>query len=143
MNTEKISINVNLTELGQVDYLVEKGLFTSRSDFIRLAIHKQLEAHTAEVNRYLHEGEEGQVEDKKTNSIVNLGVYHFGPREVRNLIENGKKADLKVIGAFHVSKDVTPEDIRLTLSNIKVHGKIFATEDQKQAINQVKGGSSN
>ena len=137
MNTEKISINVNLTEVGQVDYLVEKGLYTSRSDFIRMAIHKQLETHAVEVNKYLHDDTE-QGENKKTNVIVNLGVYHFSAKEVRKIAESGKKANLKIIGAFHVSRDVSPEDIRQTLAGIKVHGKIFATEEQKQVINQIK-----
>ncbi|MFN2218230.1 MAG: hypothetical protein ACK2UA_06470, partial [Anaerolineae bacterium] len=36
-DTEKITINLSVVDLGQVDLLVEQGLYSSRSDLIRTA----------------------------------------------------------------------------------------------------------
>ncbi|MFN2166018.1 MAG: CopG family transcriptional regulator, partial [Anaerolineae bacterium] len=45
-DTEKITINLSVVDLGQVDLLVEQGLYSSRSDLIRTAIRNQLSAHS-------------------------------------------------------------------------------------------------
>ena len=42
--SEKTTINVGLVDLGQIDLLVEEGFFANRTDFIRTAIRRQLEA---------------------------------------------------------------------------------------------------
>jgi Arc/MetJ-type ribon-helix-helix transcriptional regulator len=43
-NTEKITINLGLVDLGQIDLLVQEGFYTNRTDFIRTAIRTQLAA---------------------------------------------------------------------------------------------------
>ena len=40
--TEKITINLGLVDLGQIDLLVQEGFYTNRTDFIRTAIRSQL-----------------------------------------------------------------------------------------------------
>ena len=40
---EKMTINVGLVDLGQIDLLVDEGLYANRTDFIRTAIRRQLE----------------------------------------------------------------------------------------------------
>jgi len=40
--TEKITINLGLVDLGQIDLLVQEGFYTNRTDFIRTAIRTQL-----------------------------------------------------------------------------------------------------
>src|SRR4029453_1677298 len=41
--TEKITINLGLVDLGQIDLLVDEGFYANRTDFIRTAIRRQLE----------------------------------------------------------------------------------------------------
>src|SRR6266487_1416669 len=36
--TEKITINLGLVDLGQIDLLVQEGFYTNRTDFIRTSI---------------------------------------------------------------------------------------------------------
>ena len=43
--TEKITINLGLVDLGQIDLLVQEGFYQNRTDFIRTAIRNQLGAH--------------------------------------------------------------------------------------------------
>jgi len=40
--TEKITINLGLVDLGQIDLLVQEGFYTNRTDFIRTAIRNQI-----------------------------------------------------------------------------------------------------
>lgn len=43
MDSEKITINLGVIEIGSIDLLVEQGYYSNRSDFIRTAIRNQLE----------------------------------------------------------------------------------------------------
>jgi len=47
--SEKITINVGLVDLGQIDLLVEEGFYANRTDFIRTAIRRQLESRATAV----------------------------------------------------------------------------------------------
>ena len=49
--TEKITINLSVVDLGQVDLLVEQGFYSSRSDLIRTAIRSQLNVHADTVRQ--------------------------------------------------------------------------------------------
>ena len=42
--TEKITINLGLIDLGHVDLLVQEGFYSNRTDLIRTAIRNQLTA---------------------------------------------------------------------------------------------------
>ena len=42
--SEKITINVGLVDLGQIDLLVDEGFYANRTDFIRTAIRRQIES---------------------------------------------------------------------------------------------------
>ena len=48
--SEKITINVGLVDLGQIDLLVNEGFYANRTDFIRTAIRRQLESRAEPVN---------------------------------------------------------------------------------------------
>jgi Arc/MetJ-type ribon-helix-helix transcriptional regulator len=47
--TEKITINMSVVDLGKIDLLVQEGFYQNRTDFIRTAIRYQLANHAAEV----------------------------------------------------------------------------------------------
>ena len=48
--SEKITINLGLVDLGQIDLLVDEGFYANRTDFIRTAIRRQLESRADAVN---------------------------------------------------------------------------------------------
>ena len=50
--SEKITINVGLVDLGQIDLLVDEGFFANRTDFIRTAIRRQLESRSDAAGRH-------------------------------------------------------------------------------------------
>jgi Arc/MetJ-type ribon-helix-helix transcriptional regulator len=44
-DTEKVTINLGLIDLGQIDLLVQEGFYSNRTDLIRTAIRNQLSTH--------------------------------------------------------------------------------------------------
>jgi Arc/MetJ-type ribon-helix-helix transcriptional regulator len=54
--TEKITINLGLVDLGQIDLLVQEGFYSNRTDFIRTAIRNQLRTHAEEVRQTVERG---------------------------------------------------------------------------------------
>src|SRR3569832_1223210 len=50
-DSEKITINLGVVDLGQIDLLVQEGFYSNRTDLIRTAIRNQLAVHGDEVKR--------------------------------------------------------------------------------------------
>src|ERR687888_1166309 len=63
--TEKITINLGLVDLGQIDLLVQEGFYANRTDFIRTAIRTQLAGHADVVKRTV------------ARKTLVLGVQHY------------------------------------------------------------------
>ena len=70
--SEKITINVGLVDLGQIDLLVDEGFYANRTDFIRTAIRRQLESRAAAVN------------DTVARRTLTLGTHHLSRRRLPN-----------------------------------------------------------
>ena len=49
-DTEKITVNIGIVDLGRVDLLVQEGFYASRADFVRTAIRNQLERQRSTVD---------------------------------------------------------------------------------------------
>ena len=49
--SEKITINMSAVDLGKVDLLVQEGLYSNRTDFIRTAIRNLLDKHNLEIQQ--------------------------------------------------------------------------------------------
>ena len=120
--TEKITINLGLVDLGQVDLLVQEGFYSNRTDFIRTAIRNQLSTH-AEVVR--------QTVARKT---LVLGLEHYTRRDLEAVREAGETLEIKVLGLASIDDDVSPELARETISSIVVLGALRASPAVKSAL---------
>ena len=120
--TEKITINLGLVDLGQVDLLVQEGFYSNRTDFIRTAIRNQLSAH-AEVVR--------QTVARKT---LVLGLEHYTRRDLEAVREAGETLEIKVLGLASIDDDVSPELAQETISSIVVLGALRASPTVKSAL---------
>ena len=138
MKSEKVTINLSAVELAQIDFLVEKGLYASRSDFIRLATRKQTEDHQKEIDQFVDP-------EATTGSWVSLGamtdtlVWTLGAASINQdyiegILQEGKQLDIRVIGILIVKKDVDPEQFRQVLKRVKVFGKVNAEPEIKAII---------
>ena len=120
--TEKITINLGVVDLGQVDLLVQEGFYSNRTDFIRTAIRNQLSTH-AEVVR--------QTVARKT---LVLGLEHYTRRDLEAVREAGETLEIKVLGLASIDDDVGPELARETIDSIVVLGALRASPAVKSAL---------
>ncbi len=120
--TEKITINLGLVDLGQVDLLVQEGFYSNRTDFIRTAIRNQISAHAEEVR---------QTVARKT---LVLGLQHYTRQDLEAVQAAGETLEIKVLGLASISDDVSPELALATIDSLVVLGAFRASPAVKAAL---------
>jgi Arc/MetJ-type ribon-helix-helix transcriptional regulator len=119
---EKITINLGLVDLGQIDLLVQEGFYANRTDFIRTAIRNQLGTHAEAVR---------QTVARKT---LVLGLQHYARRDLEAVREAGETLEIKVLGLASIADDV-PVDLALeTIDSVVVLGAFRASPAVKAAL---------
>ena len=119
---EKITINMNVVDLGKVDLLVEEGFYSNRTDFIRTAIRNQLSRH------------EDDVRHTVTRRALLIGVLHYDRAELEELKASGEMLAISVTGLLSLGNDVAPELALQTIQSIKVVGVFRASKSVKEAL---------
>src|SRR5450631_327882 len=112
--SEKITINVGLVDLGQIDLLVSEGFFGNRTDFIRAAIRRQLESRSSAVDRTV------------ARRALILGSEHYSRRDLEALRDAGRMVEVRVLGLASIADDVSPELALETIAGVEVLGKFRA-----------------
>src|SRR4051794_30868422 len=120
--TEKITINIGLVDLGQIDLLVAEGFYANRTDFIRTAIRRQLEMRA------------GAVQDTVARRTLTLGTRHYGRRELEELRAAGRTVEIRVLGLATVADDVSPDLALATITSVEVLGAFRASPAVKAAL---------
>jgi Arc/MetJ-type ribon-helix-helix transcriptional regulator len=120
--TEKITINLGVVDLGQIDLLVQEGFYANRTDFIRTAIRNQVSTH-AEVVR--------QTVARKT---LVLGLQHYTRRDLEAVQATGERLQIQVLGLASIADDVSPELARATIESVVVLGALHASAAVKAAL---------
>ena len=120
--SEKITINVGLIDLGQIDLLVDEGFYANRTDFIRTAIRRQLDIRADAVN------------DTVSRRALKLGTRHLSRRDLESLREAGQTVDLHVLGLATIAHDVSPDLALATISSVEVLGAFRAPREVKAAL---------
>ena len=120
--SEKITINVGLVDLGQIDLLVAEGFYANRTDFIRTAIRRQLESRADAVT------------DTVARRTLVLGTRHLGRRELEQLRDAGRTIELRVLGLATIADDVDPELALETIAAVEVLGAFRAPRAVKAAL---------
>src|SRR5215210_2107242 len=101
--TEKITLNLGLIDLGQIDLLVQEGFYSTRTDFIRTAIRNQLATH-AEVVR--------QTVARRT---LVLGLQQFSRRDLEAVRKAKTRLSIQALGLVRIADDVSPALARETI----------------------------
>lgn len=120
--TEKITINLGVIDLGQIDLLVQEGFYSNRTDFIRTAIRNQLATH-AEV-----------VKQTVARKTLVLGLQHYTRQDLEAVRAAGQKLQIHVLGLASIAEDVSPELARDTIDSIVVLGALHASPAVKAAL---------
>src|SRR3954465_10065574 len=120
--SEKITINLGLVDLGQIDLLVDEGFYANRTDFIRTAIRRQLETRAA------------AVDDTVARRTLTLGSLHLGRPELEELRGAGRTVEIRVLGLATIADDVDPDLALATISVVEVLGAFRAPRTVKAAL---------
>ena len=121
-DSEKITINVSAVDLGRIDLLAEEGFYSNRTDFIRTAIRKELDAHREVVGKSVE------------RRLAALGLVTYDKRSLEAYEKKNQKVSINVVGGVVLSKDVTPELALKTIERLKVHGILRAPQAVKDAL---------
>ncbi len=120
--TEKITINLGLVDLGQIDLLVQEGFYSNRTDFIRTAIRNQLAVHKEEVKRTV------------ARKMLVLGLQHYTRSDLEAVRAAGEKLQINVLGLASIADDVSPELALATIDSVEVLGAFRASPAVRAAL---------
>lgn len=120
--SEKITINIGLVDLGEIDLLVGEGFFANRTDFIRTAIRRQLETRS------------GAVKDTVERRTLALGTVQYDRTQLEALRREGRTVALRVLGLGSIADDVSPELALATIESVEVLGAFRAPRAVKAAL---------
>ena len=120
--TEKITINISVVDLGQIDLLVSEGFYSSRTDLVRTAIRNQLAQHSREVKEVV------------TRKDFCLGVLGYGRKDLEEVRKKGQMLEIKAIGMLVLEEDIPVPLALETINSATVHGVLRASEEVKAAL---------
>ena len=120
--TEKLTINLGVVDLGQVDLLVQEGFYSNRTDLIRTAIRNQLLAHGEVVKRTV------------ARRTLVLGLQHFGREDLERALAAGQMLQIQVVGLARIANDVSPELARAAIKSVEVLGAFHASTVVRNAL---------
>lgn len=119
---EKITINLGLVDLGQIDLLVQEGFYSNRTDFIRTAIRNQLAVHADVVKQTV------------ARRTLVLGLQHFTRADLEAARAAGQTLRIQVLGLASIADDVPPELARAVIESLTVLGALHASPAVKAAL---------
>jgi Arc/MetJ-type ribon-helix-helix transcriptional regulator len=120
--TEKITINLGLVDLGQIDLLVREGFYANRTDFIRSAIRTQLATRAAAVDQTV------------ARRTLVLGTHHFSRRDLEEIRAAGRMVDIRVLGLASIAEDVPAELAQAAIASVEVLGAFRASPAVKAVL---------
>jgi len=120
--TEKITINLGFVDLGHVDLLVQEGLYSNRTDFIRTAIRNQVDRHADAVRA------------TTARKTPDLGLRHYSRADLEAAQARGEMLRINVLGLASIAADVTPELARSTIASVSVLGALHAAPAVRAAL---------
>ena len=120
--TEKITINLGVVDLGQIDLIVQEGFYSNRTDFIRTAVRNQLSTHADVVK---------QTVSRKT---LDLGLRHYTRADLEAARNAGERLEIQVLGLVSIAPDVSAELARETIQSITILGALHASSVVKKAL---------
>jgi Arc/MetJ-type ribon-helix-helix transcriptional regulator len=120
--TEKITINLGLVDLGQIDLLVQEGFYANRTDFIRTAIRTHLETRASALDQTV------------ARRTLVLGAQHYSRRDLEDIRDAGRTVHIRVLGLATIADDVTPDLALATIASVEVLGAFRASAAVKAAL---------
>ncbi|MFD1851819.1 CopG family transcriptional regulator [Oceanobacillus bengalensis] len=119
---EKITINMNVVDLGKIDLLVEQGFYSNRTDLIKTSIRNQLSSHSSVIDNVI------------TVKSYEIGINYYDRETLEQVLEQNKQLDIKVVGMLVLKDDIEVELAKKTIKSLKVLGVFRASHELKIAL---------
>ena len=120
--TEKITINLGMVDLGQIDLLVQEGFYSNRTDLIRTALRNQLATHADVVKQTV------------ARKSLSLGLQRYSRAELEAVRAAGTRLRIQALGLVVLDDDVTPELAVATIDSVAILGAFHASPAVKAAL---------
>ncbi len=120
--TEKLTINLGVVDLGQIDLLVQEGFYSNRTDLIRTAIRNQLSTHGDSVRQTV------------ARRTLALGLQDFSRHDLEQARAEGRMLQIRVVGLARIAADVSAELARATIASVDVLGAFHASAAVRGAL---------
>lgn len=120
--TEKMTVNVGVVDLGHVDLLVQEGFYSNRSDLMRTALRNQLALHADTLK---------QTVSRRT---LTVGLQHHSRADLEALVSAGQRLQVQVVGLARIADDVTPELALAAIESVTVLGAFQASPEVRRAL---------
>ncbi|MCB8745491.1 CopG family transcriptional regulator [Rhodoferax sp. U2-2l] len=120
--TEKMTVNVGVVDLGHVDLLVQEGFYSNRSDLIRTALRNQLALHADTVKQTV------------ARRTLTVGLQHYSRADLETVVAAGQRLQLQVVGLARIANDVPPELALAAIESVTVLGAFQASPAVRQAL---------
>jgi Arc/MetJ-type ribon-helix-helix transcriptional regulator len=121
-DTEKLTINLGVVDLGQVDLLVQEGFYSNRSDLIRTAVRNQLAVHADTVRQTV------------ARRTLMLGLQHLSRADLERAVAAGQRLRVQVVGLARIAEDVPPELALAAIESVSVLGAVHASPEVRRAL---------
>jgi Arc/MetJ-type ribon-helix-helix transcriptional regulator len=121
-DTEKMTINIGVVDLGQIDLLVQEGFYSNRTDLIRTAVRNQLALHVDEVKKTV------------ARRTLSLGLQQYNRKDLERVQAAGEMLRIQVVGLARIAEDVTPELACATIESVVVLGAFHASAAVRRAL---------
>ena len=120
--TEKMTVNVGVVDLGQVDLLVQEGFYSNRSDLIRTALRNQLALHADTVKQTV------------ARRTLTVGLQHYSRTDLETVVAAGQRLQVQVVGLARIADDVSPELALAAIESVTVLGAFQASPAVRRAL---------
>jgi Arc/MetJ-type ribon-helix-helix transcriptional regulator len=121
-DSDKVTVNVGLVDLAQVDLLVAEGFYSNRTDFVRTAIRNQLQVHAEAIRQVV------------VRKRYVLGMHRYSRSELEQVVADGQRLDIHVLGLAVIEDDVSPELASSAIASVQVLGAFVAAPATRQAL---------
>ena len=121
-DTEKMTINLGVVDLGQIDLLVQEGFYTNRSDLIRTAIRNLLQSHDT------------IVKETVARRALLVGLRDYSAADLERMQKAGQTLRIQALGLVRIAADVSPKLARATIESVSVLGAFQCSEAVRNAL---------
>ena len=118
--SEKVSVNMNIATLSQIDLLVDKGYYSNRSDFINQAVREALHEKKSVI-------EEMSKQQNDLDFRWFIGVMSLEKEELLKSKENQVKIKIKGYGLLGIDSELDDLVIE-NVESIAVKGKVICSD---------------